>query len=158
PEAVAGYEGAIAAAERTGETAVVAEALRRLAVARYHRKEAARARELCDRSFAVARAAGNALLAAEADNTLGVLDLKPGSLADARQKFLNALDVDGSSRELRARVEQNLGIVANIQGAFDEALAHYQRSLEAYRAPNDEPGCAIALANLGQASTDRREL
>src|SRR5688572_15023049 len=37
PEAVASYEAAIAAAEARGELAVLAEALRRLAVIRHHR-------------------------------------------------------------------------------------------------------------------------
>jgi putative nucleotidyltransferase with HDIG domain len=157
PEAVAGYEAAIAAAERSGETAVLSEALRRLAVARYQRNEPAAARELCQRSLAVARAAGNELLAAEALNTLGVLDLKTGSLADARRLFLEALELGGGNRELRARVEPNLGILANIQGDFDAALACYQRALAAHRASNNEHGCAIALHNLGMVSADRHQ-
>src|SRR5258706_436956 len=62
---------------------------------------------------------------------------------------------EGHSRELCARAEQNLGIVANIQGELDEALARYLRSLEAYRASGDQHGCAIAYNNLGMVSTDR---
>jgi len=165
PEAIACYESAITAAERGPgeggggtERAVLAEALRRLAVVRHRRNESGRARELCGRSYAVAREAGNDLLAAEALNTLGGLDLKAGSLADARQHFLEALALGGDARELRARVEQNLGILANIQGDLDEALARYRRSLEAHRASNDEYGCAIVYNNLGVASADRGEL
>lgn len=158
PEAVASYEAAIAAAEPAGEQAVLAEALRRLAVVRHHRGESAAARELCRRSHAVARHAGNAVLAAEALNTLGGIDLETDAVADARQNFLRALELGGQSRELRARVEQNLGILANIQGDFDEALARYGRSLEAYRASNDEHGCAIAYHNLGMASADCQQL
>jgi len=75
PEAIACYEAAITTAERAGERVVLAEALRRLAVVRHHRNESAVARALCDRSFAVAREVGNDLLAAEALNTLGGLDL-----------------------------------------------------------------------------------
>jgi putative nucleotidyltransferase with HDIG domain len=157
PDAVVGYEGAIAAAERTGEAAVLAEALRRLAVIRFHRNEAAAARELCRRSHSVATEARNDLLAAEALNTLGVLDLKAGALEDARQNFLRAIEVGGSSRELRARAEQNLGVLANIQGDVDEALARYEQSLEACRSAGDEHGCAIAYHNLGMASADRAE-
>src|SRR5207247_845684 len=65
PEAIACYEAAVAAAERGGERAVLSEALRRLAVMRRHRSEAAAARALCHRSYDVARQAGNDLLAAE---------------------------------------------------------------------------------------------
>ena len=64
----------------------------------------------------------------------------------------------GSSLELRARVEQNLGIVANIQGDIDDALACYTRSLEAYNRCGDEHGCAIAYHNLGMVSAQRRLL
>src|SRR5213076_233430 len=103
PEAIACYEAAVAAAERGGERAVLSEALRRLAVMRRHRSEAARA--LCHRSYDVARQAGNDLLAAEALNTLGGLHLSAGAPEDARRAFLEALELGGSSRELRARVE-----------------------------------------------------
>ncbi len=157
PEAIASYEAAIAAADRGGDRVVLSEALRRLAVVRHHRNESAIARALCDRSFAVAREAGHDLLAAEALNTLGGLDLAAGALAAARKHFLNAVELGRQSRELGARIEQNLGIVANIQGDFDEALAHYQRALEECRAANDDHGCAVAYANLGIVSTDRGE-
>jgi len=157
PEAIQCYEAAIATADRTGERAVLAEALRRLAVVRHHRNESAAARELCRRSYSVACDAGNDLLGAEALNTLGGLDVKTGAIEDARKNFLQALERGGQSRELRARVEQNLGILANIQGELGEAVAHYERSLEAYRASNNEHGCAIAYANLGIAHTDLRQ-
>src|SRR2546430_1509241 len=158
PEAVAAYEAAIAAAALAGEHPVLAEALRRLAVVRHHRGESAEARELCRRSHAAARRAGNDVLAGEALNTLGGIDLETDAVADARGNFLCALELGGQSRELRARVEQNLGILANIQGDLDEAVARYGRSLEAYRASHDEHGCAIAYHNLGMASADRQQL
>ena len=155
PEAIECYESAIAAAEGSRVYPVLAEALRRLAVVRHHRNESGRARELCRRSYVVARRIGDDLLAAEAQNTLGGLDLTTGSLEGARRTFLQALEFGGSNRELRARVEQNLGILANIQGQLDEALTWYARSLEAYRSAGDEHGCAIAYHNLGMVSTDR---
>jgi putative nucleotidyltransferase with HDIG domain len=157
-EAVMCYEAAIAAAERTGDRPVLAEALRRLAVVRHRRIEPALARNLCARSLAVARELGHDGLAAEALNTLGGLALASGSLQEAREHFLAAVRIGGGSRELGARVEQNLGILANIRGDLDAALAHYQRSLDDYRASNDEHGCALAFHNLGIVSADRGEL
>jgi len=154
PEAIDCYESAIAAADRTGEQAAQAEALRRLAVVRLRRNEGAQARLLCYRSYGVARAIGDNLLAAEALNTLGGLDLTAGSLDDARTEFLEALELGGRSRDLGARVEQNLGILANIQGELIEALARYERSLEAYLSCRDEHGCAIAYHNLGMVTAD----
>jgi putative nucleotidyltransferase with HDIG domain len=154
PEAIMCYESAIAVAEAGGPPRVLAEALRRLAVVRHRQSESARARELLHRSYGVARAIGNHLLAAEARNTLGGLDLATGSLDDARTEFLEALELGGPTPELQARVEQNLGILANIQGALDEALMRYQRSLEAYQRSGDDHGCAIAYHNLGMFSAD----
>jgi HD-GYP domain-containing protein (c-di-GMP phosphodiesterase class II) len=136
---------------------VLAEALRRLAVLRHRRGESAEARELCRKSHAVARDAGEAVLAGEALNTLGGIDLETDAVAGARANFLRALELGGESLALRARVEQNLGILANIQGDVDEALTRYARSLAAYRAANDQHGCAIAYHNLGMASADRRQ-
>ena len=155
PEAIERYEAAIAGAERTGERAILAEALRRLAVLRNQRNGSALARELCRRSHAVALEIGNNVLAAEALNTLGCLDIETGSLADARTHFLEALELAGETRELHARAEQNLGVLANIQGDLDGALTHYGRSLEAYRLSGDQHGCALAYHNLGMVSADR---
>jgi ribonuclease P protein subunit RPR2 len=154
-EALAGYEQAIAAAERTGAQEIRIEALRRLAVLRYHRGDRARARELCQESYDSARRLGLDVLAALALNTIGGLDLSIGALEPARAAFVAALELGGSNRELHARVQQNLGIVANIQGEVDEAIARYERSLAAYRECGDQHGCALTFHNLGMASSDR---
>ncbi|MBL8997883.1 MAG: tetratricopeptide repeat protein [Gemmatimonadales bacterium] len=155
PEAVTLYEAAITGAESAGALPVLSEALRRLAVVRHKRDECAVARELCRRSHAVAAEAGHALLAAEALNTLGVMLLREGSLEEASTEFERARTLGGASRELRARIEQNLGIIANIHGNLDEALQRYLQSLNDYRAANDEHGCALAFHNLGMVSADK---
>ncbi len=157
PDAVAAYEAAITGAESAGEHAVLAEALRRLAILRHRGGDSSQARVLCHRSHAVARQAGDTVLAGEALNTLGGIHLETDAIADARHNFLRALELGGHSRELRARVEQNLGILANIQGDYPEALARYGRSLEACQTANDEHGCAIAYHNLGMASADLQQ-
>ena len=155
--AIASYEGAIAGAAAAGEPAVLSEALRRLAIIRHRRGESVEAREMCRRSHTVALESGNDLLAAEALNTLGGIGLETDGESEVREHFLKALELGGESRQLRARVEQNLGILANIHGDFETAQTHYERSLEAYRAGNDEQGCAIAYHNLGMTSLDRKE-
>jgi putative nucleotidyltransferase with HDIG domain len=158
PEAIDRYASAVAEAERTDDDRVLAEALRRLAVVRHRRNESADARTLCQRSYDVARRLGDTFLAAEALNTLGGLALMAGALEEARETFRQALALGGTSAELHARVQQNLGILANIQGDLDEALTRYERSLGAYRALGDEHGCALAYHNLGMISADRRQL
>src|SRR5207244_2377233 len=119
-QAMVCYEAAIATAEGGGELAVLAEAPRRLAILRQQRDESTQARELCDRSYDVARAIGDDGLAAEALNTLGGLHLTTGSPVEARHAFVRALELGGSRRDLNARVHQNLGILANIQGDLEE--------------------------------------
>ncbi len=154
-EAVERYEVAIALAERHAEYTASAEALRRLAVVRHRQGDAVAARTLCRRSYVAARRVENDVLVGEAFNTLGGIELLSGSLKQARHHFLRALEWGGASRGLRARVEQNLGILANIQGNLEEALTRYGRSLDAYRASGDEHGCALAYHNLAMVSADR---
>lgn len=154
-EASASYQAALALAEAQGEQPVIAEALRHLSYVHHRRREGAAARSLCQRSHAVAVAIGDAALASEALNSLGVYDLGAGELAAARETFHSALR-GASSPQLRGRIEQNLGILANIQGNLDAALAHYGRSLEAFLSCGDERGCAIAYNNLGMVSADRK--
>jgi len=158
PQSIECLESAVTEAERYGEAALLAEALRRLAVLRHNRDERELALALAQRSYQVAKAAELDLLAAEALNTLGVQHLQAGGLVEARHSFVEALTLGRAGRKLRGRVEQNLGIVANIRGELDEALVHYTRSLEAYLACGDEHGCAIAYHNLGMASVDQGRL
>ena len=135
--------------------AVLAEALRRRGVLHHLHDEPAPARELCLRSQAVATRNGDVVLAAEAINALAGFDFESGAIDAARERFYEALALGGRSAELRGRIEQNLGILANIQGSLAEALAHYQQSLLAFEAVGDDRGRAIAYHNLGMVSADR---
>ncbi|HWC75518.1 MAG TPA: HD domain-containing phosphohydrolase [Gemmatimonadales bacterium] len=154
PEAIQSFEAAIAAAEQTGERAVLAEAQRRLAVVIHHRNETQRARELCRSSYQVACELKNDILAAEALNTLGGLALSTGEMEQARSYFQQALERGGHARELQSRVEMNLGILANIHGDLVNAVWHYEAAVDAFHATNDEHGAARAYINLGIAHTD----
>ena len=158
PESIARLHDAVATAEEQGEQSMLAESLRELAIACHQHGEIADARDFCARSYEVAHDAGEPHLAAEALNTLGGMDLAAGQLDDAHRTFIEARRLGGTSRVLRARVEQNLGIVANIRGDQLKALGHYERSLEEYRALGDEHGCAIAYHNLGMVNADRGRL
>lgn len=154
-EAVARYDLTIAAAERSGDEAILVEALRRRAVVRHRQGDTMRARVDCRRAYALARAMGRDAMAAEALNTLGGLDLTTGYLESARRSFVRALELGGEGAALRARVEQNLGILANIQGELEAAFARYRRSLEAYQTGGDLHGAARAYNNLGMVSADQ---
>src|SRR5207247_5976044 len=96
PEAVASYEAAIrAAGGATGDRAVLAEALRRLAVVQHRGSHSVEARRLAHRSFTVARRAGSDVLAAEALNTLGGIGLEAGALERARRQVRVLASVGG---------------------------------------------------------------
>jgi tetratricopeptide (TPR) repeat protein len=140
-----------------GDQPARAEALRRLAVLHHLRAEPEVASDLCRRSREVADRAGSQELAADANNALAGFALERGDLTAACELYGSALQVAGSNLALVGKIEQNLGIVANIRGAWAEALEHYQRSLEAYRLISDKRGCAIAHHNLGMIHAKRKQ-
>jgi putative nucleotidyltransferase with HDIG domain len=154
-DAVRCYEAAIESAERAGDGGVLAEALRRRGVVHHLRHEPGAAREMCQRSRAVAMAHRLPVAAAEAINALAGFDFESGAIEAAREGFYEAVSLGGASAALRARIEQNLGVIANMQGAVAEALAHYRQSLHAYESIGDDRGRAIAYHNLGMVSADR---
>lgn len=156
-EAISTYQVAIRSAEEHSDHTVLAEALRRLAVARHRRQEWGEARVLCDRSYQVALGHGHGALTAEALNTRAGFELVEENYEVAEEIFSRALSFPSIHPELRGRIEQNLGTVRSIQGDHAAALAHYQRSLHAFTAAGDEPGCAIAYHNLGVINTERQQ-
>jgi tetratricopeptide (TPR) repeat protein len=136
---------------------IFAEALRRLGVIHHRRNEPAAARDLCTRSFEVATALKNDRLAAEALNALAGFEMERGALDSAAEIYGRALALSGMSNEVRGRIEQNLGILANIHGDHAGALVHYSRALEACRGAGDERGAAYAYHNLGMVSADQQQ-
>jgi putative nucleotidyltransferase with HDIG domain len=153
--AVAAYRDVIVRAEEAGELRVLAEALRLLSILLPRGDSGSDAHALCERSFGIASEIGDELLAAQALNTIGAFELEAGRTASARDAFERALERRAASPALEGRIEQNLGITANIRGDLQGALAHYHRSLAAFQRAGDDSGCAIAYHNLGMISADR---
>jgi len=151
------YESALRLAEAEADQALMAQVLRHLGLNHHHRGESVRARELCTRSYNVAMALGDRNLAAFALNSLAGITLDQGDIPSAASTFRQARALASGNLELLARIEQNLGILATMQGEHDQALLHYGRSLDAYRSLGDERGCALAYHNLGMISADRRK-
>lgn len=156
-EAMACYAAAIDLTAGGGQPRVRAEALRRLGVLHHLRAEPEIARDLCKTSCDVALQAGADDLAADACNALAGFALERGDLTEAQDRYQAALSIAGENVPLLAKIEQNLGIVANIRGDWAEALQHYTRSLAAYEASSDERGCAFAHHNLGMIHADRKQ-
>jgi len=155
--AIEKYQTAIDAAVADHDAPTQAEALRRLSVVMHRQLERGVARELCVQSFEVSSALGNSALAAEALNTLGGFELEAGKTADASELFRRALAMARDTPALIGRIEQNLGIIANIRGDLSAALEHYKNSLAASTHARDDSGCAIAYHNLGMISADQQE-
>jgi tetratricopeptide (TPR) repeat protein len=153
-EALQCYDAAVDAAQRPSERAIVAESLRRSGIVHHRRNEPALARQLCERSHKIALDLGDSVLAAEALNALAGFDLESGAMQSARDKFNEALELGRSDANLRGRAEQNLGILANVQGDTAKAMAHYRASLLSFESIGDRRGCAIAYHNLGMVSAD----
>lgn len=151
------YQAAIDAAIATGDAPTQSEALRRLSVAMHRQLERGVARELCTQSFEVADDIGDQALAAEALNTLGGFELEAGQTGTAGDLFHRALAMARDNPALIGRIEQNLGIIANIRGDLGSALLHYENSLAASTLARDDSGCAIAYHNLGMISADQHD-
>lgn len=156
-EAMACYAAAIDLTAGGEEPRIRAEALRRIGVLHHVRAETAIARELCQRSCDIALLAGADDLAADASNALAGFALERGDLVEAEERYTTALHVAGENIALIGKIEQNLGIVANIRGDWSQALDHYTRSLAAYAVSSDDRGCAFAHHNLGMIHADRKD-
>jgi putative nucleotidyltransferase with HDIG domain len=157
-QAITAYGEAIALAELDRDREVLAEALRRKAVVHHRRNEPILAAELCQRSYDEAVALGDRTLAGEAMNAIGGFRMQLGDLDQARDTFRDALRLAVSENSLLGRIHQNLGILTNIQGQYDQAMEHYRLSLAAFQQANDERGTAIAYHNLGMIASQRGEL
>lgn len=149
------YESACTLAEAAGDRSTLSAGLRHLALLHHQRGASPRAGELARRAYDVALAAGEREPAALALNVLGSFAFECGDLPGARRTFDSALALASGSTALQARIEQNLGVLATVQGDHERALAHYGRSLDAYVALGDDRGVAIAYHNLGMISADR---
>jgi putative nucleotidyltransferase with HDIG domain len=149
------YQAIIAARNALPVTRI--EALRRMGVIHHRRNDPVVARDLCNQSYQLAAERGHDRLAAEALNALAGFEMERGALDQAAEIYGRALRLGGAIDEIRGRVEQNLGILANIQGRHETALEHYQRALDACRRAGNERGCAYAYHNLGMISADLKQ-
>ena len=154
-DAVVSYTASVDSVDAREDGKTLAESLRRLGGLKRRQHDIDAALALCARSHDVAREIGDPVLAAEALNGTALAHLERGEWQRARECLKRALSVGTDCQELRGRIEQNLGVMANIQGDFRSALSHYQGSLEAFRAASDSSGCATAYHNLGMVSADR---
>jgi putative nucleotidyltransferase with HDIG domain len=154
-EAMAGYAAAIEIGRSTGDCRIVSEANRSLSVLHHCRNERELARAVCQASYDEAVGIGDSLLQAQALNVQASMAFEAGDLRAARVLYHQALASATPDPTLVARIEQNLGILSNIEGDFPHALVHYQDSLAAFERAGDDHGRAIAHHNLGMLNADQ---
>ncbi len=148
---------AVDLARSAGDRATEAGAKRYLAIVHHLRGEARAALRLCLQSRDLALELGHDRLTAEALLTLANLHYEEGRLSSALAQYRLAAKLGAADAEIRARVAQNLGIVATVQGRLDEAQEHYREALGLYDAQRDLHGRAMTHHNLGMLHADRRE-
>jgi putative nucleotidyltransferase with HDIG domain len=91
-------------------------------------------------------------------NSLANLQIQKGELGEAENLFATARTLADSLHETRllAMISQNQGVIANIRGDLDSALAFYHDSLGFYRVLGDDEHLGPLLNNLGMIQTDLR--
>lgn len=111
--------------------------------------------DLCEEARSITIRVGDSNLRARVENAMGVLHVARAEYAQARAAYGVALDLTPDPAT-RAKIVLNLGVIANIQGALDIALRHYEQSLALAREADDPRGEALALHNLGMLYADQR--
>lgn len=93
-------------------------------------------------------------------NMLGVAHFTLGELDDARQTFERALELGDQDDDALtvARATNNLGAIANVRGAREEALTHYQLAIPAYQHLGNAVGLAQSYHNMAITFRDLAQL
>jgi tetratricopeptide (TPR) repeat protein len=151
-DALAAYSAAVS----DPDPHVVAEATFRLGRVAWRQARYDDALHYYGRAAAFAAQIGDGDVRASATNGMGAVYCERGEYAVARTTYRGAFEL-ATSDALRAKVLLNLGVIANIQGEWDEALERYQRAAEMFERAEDEAGLALALHNTGMLQADRQE-
>jgi tetratricopeptide (TPR) repeat protein len=106
---------------------------------------------LYKRSLEVAQRIDYLVGQSHAVNCLGAVAQRRGELRRANQLFQAAQRMaDGcGDRQLSGLIQQNRGVVADIAGNTEAALAHYTESLRSFESTKDTRAMTLVLNNLG---------
>lgn len=95
-------------------------------------------------------------LRAQTENGIGAVHYARGEYGQARAAYDVALAFTADP-VMRAKIQLNLGVIANIEGDLETARAMYARSRSVFREAGDTAFEALALYNLGMLHADQRE-
>lgn len=158
-EALAHFETALDMLGTGEDPKLHADVLRWTGSVFRERGEMEKARERYEASRTKAEQAGLKPEVAASIIGLASLEVLRGNLDEASSLFMEARPIaeeQGDDRAVAA-VDQNLGIIANIQGNVALALLSYRSSLERFRRLDDKFAATRALNNMGMAHVDLAE-
>ena len=117
----------------------------------------AAAADWADRAWTLAHAGGDRLAELRARNYRGAIALRHGDVAEAEGHFTAGLEVARTLRDhaAEARGLNNIGILANIRGEHEVALANYRLALVAYQQVGYLRGIAETHHNIGISLRDQ---
>ncbi|HSB53287.1 MAG TPA: tetratricopeptide repeat protein [Gemmatimonadales bacterium] len=106
------------------------------------------------------RAGDDPALCRRAVNMLGAAYFELGDLAPAEEMFGLALELASRASDdlMVARASNNLGMIDNIRGAHDEALARYRLAIPAYQRLGSPAGLAETYHNMAITCRDLEDL
>ncbi len=103
---------------------------------------------------------GNTPAHRRAVNMLGASAFELGLMGPAEQRFQEALALGNAGDDLLTvgRATNNLGMIAHIRGAYDQALSLYQLAVPAYQRLGASAGLAETHHNMALALRELRQL
>ena len=147
------YESALYLLREGSESATACTILRRIGRTYLDDGDVAAGWDVLTAALAVAEAIDNAGQIAHTVNVMAISYAQRGMLDQAQPLYEDAgrmARVAGDER-LVAMIEQNLGIIASMQGDVAKALEHHTRSVDRYRTLNLREELGRQLNNLGMA-------
>jgi putative nucleotidyltransferase with HDIG domain len=145
---------------RSGHVEDLLEGLLRLGILYSSRHDRAVAAEYLELALTISRNWSDHIRAARSLNGLGVLNQRSGDIDAAAACFLEARELSAATNDnrVKADINVNLGIIANIRGDLEAALNHYVTALREYESIGGySQRVAQALNNIGMLYTDLLE-
>lgn len=109
-----------------------------------------------DSARALAERLGDEELCARVDNGIGAVHYASGDYAAARRAYA-ASQARTRDDTMRGKILLNLGVIANIEGDFPSARAHYDRAIALFVESGDSASAMLALHNRGMVEADLEE-
>ena len=153
------YETALRTLDQAEHPGLASAILRWIARTHYEGRHLTAAMDCYQAALGVAEAHGDVLGQAHAVNGKGIVEQLRGNLQEAADHYTWSLERAFAARHetLVAMIHQNLGVIANIQGDFAEALLQYQASKEAYDQLGEDDRVGPLLNNIGRLHADLGE-